>query len=132
MSPDAVLDQHDSRRLTQWQEFDKLSPIGPRRGDVQVATICKTLDDLLVLRRRGERGRPLSDFVFDGDFAEWHLEREATKRAEEDPETRAKLRAYDANLARAKAFAKARKRRKADEAAAAAAASTGRRRKRRR
>ena len=61
--------------FAEWIAFANLEPIGDRRGDVQVALICKMLVDLN--RKKGAPPSNLTDFLLDYGDEEGNAEMDA-------------------------------------------------------
>ncbi len=68
------------QQFLEWQEFDRIEPIGQKRGDWQVASVCSLLANIAASRSGSEHRFTTRDFLL-----EW---RDASELAKVETETK--------------------------------------------
>jgi len=60
-----MLRQLSMKKFLEWMAFDKLEPIGDKRGDWQAAVICSTLANIAVAKTRSRKRFKTKQFLLE-------------------------------------------------------------------
>lgn len=63
MTPNEILARHNSRELSEWIAFDRISPFGDKRADVRTGVLGSTMVN--IWKGRGGKPAEIEDFIPD-------------------------------------------------------------------
>jgi len=106
-----MLKELPHRTFLEWQEFDRLEPIGGQRGDWQVASVCSLLANLAAARSGSTHRFTTRDFLLEWRDAS-ELAKVEVKQAPTEPTTPWQTMKFYARLYAAQANADKNKRKR--------------------